>query len=164
MGTFRICGLLGGRVAEEIKFGDVTTGAGNDLERATQIARQMVTEFGMSEKLGLVKLGHKHQEVFLGRDIGEDRNYSDFVAHEIDVEIKKIIDECYYKVRNILVDNLSNMDRVAEALLERENIEGKELDELLRLNGEQGSGPEEENGLEASESTLEKEPTAPQPL
>jgi cell division protease FtsH len=160
----RICGLLGGRVAEEIKFGDVTTGAGNDLERATQIARQMVTEFGMSEKLGLVKLGHKHQEVFLGRDIGEDRNYSDFVAHEIDVEIKKIIDECYYKVRNILVDNLSNMDRVAEALLERENIEGKELDELLRLNGEQGSGPEEESGLEASESTLEKEPTAPQPL
>ena len=159
----RICGLLGGRVAEEIKFGDVTTGAGNDLERATQIARQMVTEFGMSEKLGLVKLGHKHQEVFLGRDIGEDRNYSDFVAHEIDVEIKKIIDECYYKVRNILVDNLSNMDRVAEALLERENIEGKELDELLRLNGEQGSGPEEDSP-ETSESTLEKEPTAPQPL
>ena len=159
----RICGLLGGRVAEEIKFGDVTTGAGNDLERATQIARQMVTEFGMSEKLGLVKLGHKHQEVFLGRDIGEDRNYSDFVAHEIDVEIKKIIDECYYKVRNILVDNLSNMDRVAEALLERENIEGKELDELLRLNGEQGSGPEEESP-DTSESTLEKEPTAPQPL
>ena len=89
----------------------------------------------MSEKLGLVKLGHKHQEVFLGRDIGEERNYSDEIAYEIDKEIKKIMDECYYKVRNILVDNISKMDLVAEALLEREIIEGKELDDLLQLNG-----------------------------
>ncbi len=127
----KICVLFGGRVAEELKFGDVTTGAGNDLERATHIARQMVTEFGMSEKLGLVKLGRKHSEVFLGRDIGEDRNYSDAIAYAIDQEVKAIIDFCYDKVRGILTDNSEEMDTIANALLEREILEGKELDELL---------------------------------
>ncbi len=120
----KICVLFGGRVAEELKFGDVTTGAGNDLERATHIARQMVTEFGMSEKLGLVKLGRKHSEVFLGRDIGEDRNYSDAIAYAIDQEVKAIIDFCYDKVRGILTDNSKETDTIANALLERVILEG----------------------------------------
>jgi cell division protease FtsH len=129
----KICVLLGGRVAEELHFGDVTTGASNDLERATQIARQMVTEFGMSDKLGLVKLGHKHQEVFLGRDIGEDRNYSDEVAYAIDQEVKKIIDSCYGRVHHLLAENADEMAKVAQVLLEKEVIEGKELTLLLGM-------------------------------
>lgn len=129
----KICVLLGGRVAEELQFGDVTTGASNDLERATQIARQMVTEFGMSEKLGLVKLGNKHQEVFLGRDIGEDRNYSDEIAYAIDQEVKKIIDSCYDKVRNLLEENQEDLVRITDILLEKEVIEGKELSALLGM-------------------------------
>ena len=132
----KICVLLGGRVAEELHFGDVTTGASNDLERASQIARQMVTEFGMSEKLGLVKLGNKHQEVFLGRDIGEEKNYSDSIAYSIDQEVKGIIDSCYDRVRSILVENADKMVMVAKVLLEKEVIEGKELSSLLGLDQE----------------------------
>jgi cell division protease FtsH len=143
----KICVLLGGRVAEELQFGDVTTGASNDLERATQIARQMVTEFGMSEKLGLVKLGHKHQEVFLGRDIGEERNYSDEVAYSIDQEVKKIIDSCYGRVHHLLVENSEEMTKVAQVLLEKEVIEGKELTILL--------GMEEKNKETVSDSIEE---------
>ncbi len=139
----KICVLFGGRVAEELHFGDVTTGASNDLERATQIARQMVTEFGMSEKLGLVKLGHKHNEVFLGRDIGEDRNYSDAIAYSIDQEVKAIVDYCYEKVRTILLENEDEMKKVATTLLEREVIEGKDLNILLGIESE-------ENGITPS--------------
>lgn len=127
----KICVLLGGRVAEEIQFGDVTTGASNDLERATQIARQMVTEFGMSDKLGLVKLGRKSHEIFLGRDLGEDRNYSDTVAYAIDQEVREIIDLCYRKVHALLIDNKAQMDKVAKVLLDKEVIEGPELTALL---------------------------------
>ena len=159
----KICVLFGGRVAEELKFGDVTTGAGNDLERATQIARQMVTEFGMSEKLGLVKLGRKHSEVFLGRDIGEDRNYSDAIAYAIDQEVKAIIDGCYEKVRSILIENSKEMDMIAEALLEREILEGKELDELLGNNTSQDeeAKPEDESSdPEGDGSSGQEEPEA----
>lgn len=138
----KICVLLGGRVAEELHFGDVTTGASNDLERATQIARQMVTEFGMSDKLGLVKLGNKHQEVFLGRDIGEEKNYSDSIAYSIDQEVKRIIDSCYSRVHSILVENSDKMVMVAKVLLEKEVIEGKELSSLLGLDQE-ASCPDE---------------------
>ncbi|MDI9370761.1 MAG: ATP-dependent zinc metalloprotease FtsH [Synergistota bacterium] len=150
----KICVLFGGRVAEELKFGDVTTGAGNDLERATQIARQMVTEFGMSEKLGLVKLGRKHSEVFLGRDIGEDRNYSDAIAYAIDQEVKAIIDSCYEKVRSILIENSEEMDMIAEALLEREILEGKELDELLGNSDSDGEDDSVEEKDEREEGSL----------
>jgi cell division protease FtsH len=155
----KICVLFGGRVAEEIKFGDVTTGASNDLERATQIARQMVTEFGMSEKLGLVKLGQKHQEVFLGRDIGESRNYSEEVAYTIDQEVKKIIDSCYNRVHQLLVENSDDMDKVAEALLKREVIEGRELSALLGLEDEEEEAvqPEEDNTPDEEESSEAEE-------
>jgi len=129
--TNRICVLLGGRVAEQIHFDDITTGAQNDLERATQIARQMITEFGMSESLGPVTLGRKQHEVFLGRDIVEERNYSDEIAYSIDKEIRKIVDDCYERVRNILTDNHDAHVRIARTLLAEEVIEGDRLDSLL---------------------------------
>jgi len=144
----KICVLLGGRVSEELVFGDVTTGAGNDLERATLIARQMVTEFGMSERLGLVKLGHKRQEIFLGRDIAEERNYSEEIAYAIDQEVRSIIDGCYQKVKEILTTNRDMMEKVAQTLLEKEVIEAAELDEIL------GIAPEKDEKI-AEEDTAE---------
>lgn len=127
----RICVLLGGRVAEEITQGDVTTGAQNDLERATQLARQMVTEFGMSEKLGPMTLGRKQHEVFLGRDIVDDRNYSDEVAFAIDQEMRAIIDGCHERVKSILREHLDLLNKVTRSLLEREILEGEDLETLI---------------------------------
>jgi cell division protease FtsH len=127
----RICVLLGGRVAEEITQGDITTGAQNDLERATQLARQMVTEFGMSEKLGPMTLGRKQHEVFLGRDIVDDRNYSDEVAFAIDQEMRAIIDGCHSKVKTLLSENFDLLHKVTRSLLEREILEGEDLETLI---------------------------------
>ncbi len=128
----RLSVLLAGRVAEELIFKDVTTGAQNDLERATKIARQMVTEFGMSESLGPITLGRKEHQVFLGRDIAEDRNYSDEVAYQIDKEVEKIIENAYNRAKEILVKNKRKLKKIAENLLEKETLEGEELDNLLK--------------------------------
>jgi len=158
----KICVLLGGRVAEELEFGDVTTGAGNDLERASKIARQMVTEFGMSERLGLVKLGHKRQEIFLGRDIAEERNYSEEIAYAIDQEVRNIIDSCYSKVHQILTDNSEELDKVAKVLLEKEVIEGKELDAILGLvDKDEAVSTEEKDDEMVVSRPEEKEDAAP---
>jgi cell division protease FtsH len=127
----RIAVLLSGRVSEEIVFNDVTSGAANDLERATQTARQMVTQLGMSEKLGLVKLGNKREEIFLGRDISEDRNYSEEVAYSIDKEVKAIIDSCYETAKEILTSRRALMDKIANVLLEREIIDAEEFEKLM---------------------------------
>ncbi|MBR1603638.1 MAG: ATP-dependent zinc metalloprotease FtsH [Synergistaceae bacterium] len=137
----RITILLSGRTAEELVFGDVTSGAANDLERATRIARQMVTELGMSDKLGLVKLGNKREEIFLGRDISEDRNYSEEVASEIDKEVKAIIDKCYFNAREILSERRTLMDKIVKILLEREVLDGDEFAKLM--DGDSDSKPEE---------------------
>ncbi len=126
-----ITAMLGGRVAEEIVFGEITTGAANDFEKATELARKMVTEFGMSDKLGPLTLGTKHGPVFLGRDLVESRNYSDEIAYEIDKEVRRIIDECYSRARAVLLEHKPALERVAQALLERESLEGEELDALL---------------------------------
>ena len=128
----RIAILLSGRVSEEIVFNDVTSGAANDLERATQIARQMVTQLGMSETIGLVKLGNKREEIFLGRDISEDKNYSEQVAYAIDKEVKAIIDTCYETAKEILTERRALMDKIAGVLLEREVIDAEELDKLMK--------------------------------
>ena len=104
------------------------SGAANDLERSTQTARQMVTELGMSERLGLVKLGNKHEEIFLGRDISEERNYSEEIAYAIDQKVKAIIDSCYDKARAILKEHRDLMDRIAGILLEREVLDRSEFD------------------------------------
>jgi len=123
--------LLGGRVAEDIIFKDVTTGAQNDLERATKLARQMVTEYGMSDTIGPITLGRKEHEIFLGRDISEQRDYSEEVANKIDKEVSKIIETAYTRAKDVLTKNKSKLKKIARNLIERETLEGKDLDDLL---------------------------------
>ncbi len=135
----QIAGIMGGRVAEEIVFGDITSGAENDIQRATQMARRMVTQWGMSDKLGTVTMGHKEELVFLGRDLGEQRNYSEEIAALIDEEIRNIIDHGYQTAKAILTKQRSKMDAVVERLKIVETIDGKELDEILA--GEEPEAP-----------------------
>ena len=123
--------LLGGRVAEELVFGDITTGAQNDLDRATKIARQMVTEYGMSDQIGPLTLGAKHDQVFLGRDFASHPDYSDQVAFEIDSEIRTLIDQAHDEALEILTEHRDRLDQIAEVLMERETIEKEELVRLL---------------------------------
>ncbi len=127
----RITAALGGRVSEQMVFGEVTTGAQNDFEQATELARRMVTEFGMSEKLGPLSLGKRHGPVFLGRDLVETRNYSEEIAYEIDKEIRRIIDECYERASALIADNRDKLERVAKVLLEKESLEGEQLERVL---------------------------------
>ena len=127
--------LLAGRAAEELVFGEVTTGAANDLERATELARRMVCEFGMSERLGPVTLGRKAGPIFLGRDIVEDRNYSEAVASEIDREVRRIVEECYERAKQLLSQYRHALHALAERLLEEETIDGEALNDLLKSFG-----------------------------
>jgi len=127
----RIIVALGGRAAEEIIFGEVSTGAYGDLKSANGVARNMITKYGMSEKLGNLIFGNENDEVFIGRDFAQARNYSEEVAAEIDREVKSIIDSCYEKTLNILKENLSRLHKIAETLIEKEKIEGQEFEELF---------------------------------
>ncbi len=123
--------LLGGRVAESLVLQEVSTGAQNDLERATSIVRRMITEYGMSEELGPLTFGHKREEVFLGRDIARDRNYSEAIAYAIDQEARGFIENCYEKAKDILTQNLDKLHRVAEKLMEKEVLEGDEFEAIM---------------------------------
>mgnify|MGYP003898915771 CR=1 FL=1 len=128
--------LLAGRVAEELVLGEPSTGAHSDLERATKLARAMVTEYGMSKKLGPLTFGKGHPEqVFLGRDIARDRDYSEEVAAAIDQEVRKIVDECLEKARSILVEHRDKLELLASTLKERETLEREEIDRLLEGKG-----------------------------
>jgi cell division protease FtsH len=122
---------LAGRISEEIKFGDVTTGASNDFERATELARRMVTQYGMSDALGPIQYGRGNHQVFLGRDIGEDRNYSEEIAFKIDTEVRRIIDECYSHARQSLTDNWDKVERMVASLLEHETVDAEECVAIL---------------------------------
>lgn len=126
-----ITGLLGGRAAEKIVLDDICTGASNDIERATEIARKMVTEFGMSDYLGPMTFGSKHNEVFIGKDLSRGRDYSEEVAAAIDKEIRTIIDNCYKHAIRILEDNRDKLDRITETLLEKETINREEFTQLF---------------------------------
>ena len=126
-----LAGLMGGRVAEEIVFGDVTTGAQNDLENATRIARQMVCEYGMSERLGPRTFGRREELVFLGREISEQRNYSEEVAQTIDQEVRQLIDTAHDKARRILTEHKGELDQIARRLIRDETIEGPTLNALF---------------------------------
>lgn len=121
--------LLGGRVAEELKLGDISTGASNDLERATATARSMVTEYGFSEAIGPISLS-SNDEVFLGRDFSKTQNYSDELAAKVDSEIKRIVEECYAETRRILTENDDAFERVAQALLLVETLDGDQFEKL----------------------------------
>jgi cell division protease FtsH len=126
--------FFGGRVAEELIFGadKVTTGAGNDIERATALARRMVTQFGMSERIGPLAVGDKEQEIFLGREFAQRREISERTAQMVDDEVKRLVDEAYARATEILAQNRELLDRIADALLERETIDREDLDRLVK--------------------------------
>jgi cell division protease FtsH len=118
-----LAALLGGRAAEEIIFHDVTTGASSDLERATKLARAMVTQYGMSDKLGPLTFGEKEELIFLGREIGEQRNYSEEIARQIDREVRSLIDEAYQTAKRILATNRDKLVAIAERLVHEETLD-----------------------------------------
>lgn len=124
--------LLGGRIAEKLVLGDISTGAQNDLERATAIARNMVTHYGMSEKLGTMTYGSDDNEVFLGKDFGRTRNYSEEIAASIDKEMRRIIDTAYERAENLLRENMDKLHAIANALLERENLNAVEFEDVFQ--------------------------------
>jgi cell division protease FtsH len=133
--------LFGGRVAEELVLNHMTTGAGNDIEKATDLARRMVCEWGMSEKLGPMTFGKKEEEIFLGRDFTQKVDYSESTAIEIDTEVRRIIQDSYYKAKDLLKTNLRILHRVAESLLEKEVLDGSEIDAIVREFGGNGGSP-----------------------
>src|SRR5919204_1010461 len=133
--------LMGGRVAEELVLNHITTGAGNDIERATDLARKMVCEWGMSEKLGPLTFGKKDEEIFLGREIATRRDFSEQVAIEIDHEVKRLVMENYDRARRMLTEHMGTLHKVAEKLLEKEVLDGSEIDAIVRDFGGNGGDP-----------------------
>jgi len=133
--------LFGGRVAEELVLNHMTTGAGNDIEKATELAHRMVCEWGMSEKLGPMTFGKKEEEIFLGRDFTQTADYSESTAIEIDGEVRRIIQESYHKAKDLLKTNLALLHKVAESLLEREVLDGSEIDAIVRDFSGNGGDP-----------------------
>jgi cell division protease FtsH len=127
----KIAGLLGGNVAERLIFGDTTTGASNDIEKSTDLARRMVTEFGMSDKLGPLSFGKRDELVFLGREIGEQRNYSDEVAKQIDEEVRAIIDSAYARAMEVLVKHRDKLTALAEKLVAEETVDTEEFEKFF---------------------------------
>lgn len=124
--------LLGGRVAEALVLKEISSGASNDLQRATTLARQMICEYGMSENIGPVTFGHRQDQVFLGRDIARDKDYSEEVAAEIDKEVRSFIEDAYAATEKLLSDNIDKLHVIAEALIERETLEADEISELIK--------------------------------
>jgi cell division protease FtsH len=137
----KITMALAGRISEEIKFGDVTTGASNDFEKATELARRMVTQYGMSDTLGPIQYGRGNHQVFLGRDFGEDRNYSEEIAGRIDSEVRRIIESCYADAKRLLTENWHKVERMVAALLEHETVE---TDEVIAILNDRPYGRSEE--------------------
>lgn len=147
----RLVTLLGGRVAEALVLEDISTGAQNDIERATKIARSMVTHYGMSDKLGPMTYGTDDEEVFVGRDFGRTRNYSEEVAGKIDEEMRSLIDEAYHKAEKIMRENIDRLHRIAQALLEKETITGNEFEALF-----QGTEYSEETSSISAEAAVQE--------
>jgi cell division protease FtsH len=138
--THNLAILFGGRVAEELCLQHMTTGAGNDLERATELARKMVCEWGMSERLGPMTFGKKEEQIFLGRDFTQLQDYSDGTAEEIDKEVRRLIQDAYDRAKGLLTANLRVLHRMAEVLLERESLDGPDIDEIIKQFGASGDG------------------------
>lgn len=163
----RVSTLLGGRVAEKLVLNDISTGAQNDLERATSIVRQMIMEYGMSDALGPITLGKKHDQVFLGRDLARDRDYSEEIAKAIDQEIRKTIDNCYQTAQEILEKERSKLEKIAQALLDKETldaeeikalVEGRELPEKKETSETESDQPSDKD--DRPESALREAPAA----
>jgi cell division protease FtsH len=144
---------LGGRVAEEVVYGEdqITTGAQNDLEKATGLARRMITEFGMSDRLGPITFGKRNEHVFLGRDFGHERDYGEHVASVIDEEIKKLILDQYKRVKDLIVEHRDHMNAIVEVLLEKETLDGPEFDAIFdRVNRSKGIITSDDNKSDAN--------------
>ncbi len=155
----KIAGLLGGNVSERLVFGDTTTGSSNDIEKATDLARRMVTEFGMSDRLGPLAFGKRDELVFLGREIGEQRNYSDEIAKQIDEEVRAIIDRAYERARQTLETHRSRLDNLAQKLIAEETVDADEFETLFS-----DLPPKEDiHGLPARHHEPPAEPTEPAP-
>ena len=155
----KLAHMLGGRVAEEIRFDDITTGASNDLQRATETARRMVTQYGMSENLGPLTFGHDAAQPFVGREFGQGQEYSEETAQRIDAEIRRVIDEAYSTATRILREHRADLDKVSQLLVERETIDRVEFEALL-----DGADPDEvfkvrdeKNALKAEEKKKREE-------
>ena len=129
--------LLGGRAAEEIVLNHQTTGAGNDIERATEIARKMICEWGMSDALGPLNFGKKEELVFLGKEMQRQRDFSENTANAIDAELKAIVTQCFDRAKTLLLNNIDGLHTIATALLDKEVLDGQEIDDLLteKVNG-----------------------------
>ncbi|HZS01248.1 MAG TPA: ATP-dependent zinc metalloprotease FtsH [Chloroflexota bacterium] len=153
-----IAAALGGHVAEVLIFGEMSTGPQNDIERATNLARKMVCEFGMSERLGPLALGHKEELVFLGREIGEQKNYSEKVAESIDEEVRRIIDEGYQRAEAILREHMDKLHKIAEYLIQNETVEGETLERIF-----QGLPPEEPTASAPPSAAAAPPTTTPAP-
>ena len=147
----RMTVIMGGRVAEEVIFGEITTGAHNDLEKVTDLAHRMVTDFGMSDAIGPVAFGHGDRPVFVGKDFARERLYSEAIAFEIDKEVKRLIQECHDRAENLLREHRPELEEIANVLLEKEVMEGSEVDQLLKKEDteteEIAREPEAENEL-----------------
>ena len=144
----RITTLLAGRVSEKIILKEISTGAQNDLERTTNIVRQMIMEYGMSEELGPITLGRKQGQVFLGRDLARDRDFSEEIASSIDREVRNIIDKCYQEAEQLIRDNMDKMEDLAQALLEKETLEADEVAAIIEGKEEEEIKKEKEEGSE----------------
>ncbi|HRV92927.1 MAG TPA: cell division protein FtsH, partial [Anaerolineae bacterium] len=154
---------LGGRAAEEIMFTSVTTGASGDLEHITRMARAMVTQYGMSKKLGPLTFGDKEELVFLGRQLSEQRNYSEEVAEQIDFEVRRLVDEAHERALQILTDYLDTMKLIAERLKEDENLDAADfkalVDQSLNSSSEDGGS----SPISSEEETVEKKTKSSDP-
>jgi cell division protease FtsH len=135
--------MFGGRAAEELVLGHTTTGARDDIEKATELARRMVCEYGMSERLGPISLGKKEEQIFLGRDFTQMQDYSDNTAIEIDTEVRRILNEAYQRAKSVLSDNIDLLHVMAEQLLEKEVLDGAQIDEIMRTHREQRASQQE---------------------
>ncbi|MCE5287237.1 MAG: ATP-dependent zinc metalloprotease FtsH [Pelosinus sp.] len=144
--------FLGGRVAEAVILGEISTGAQNDLERATDLVRKMICEFGMSDVLGPITFGRRQEQVFLGRDISRDRNYSEEVAYSIDKEVRRLIEDAYTKTEDMLKTNIDKLHLIAKALIEYETLEGTQLDELLQTGTLSAKSKDKEGQPPAAEA------------
>jgi cell division protease FtsH len=158
-----LAATLGGHVAEELVLGEMTTGPQSDIERATRTARQMVTQWGMSDRLGPRSFGRKEELVFLGREISEQRNYSEKIAEEIDEEVRRIIDKAYHTAKRVLTDHRDKLTEVVQRLLEEETIEGEDLTRLLDAPVGQAPPPSEEPPAAQPPAQPEPAPDAEEP-
>ena len=159
----RLAATLGGHAAEKLVFGEMSTGAENDIEVATNIARKMVKEYGMSDRLGPVALGHKEELVFLGREIGEQKNYSEKVAEAIDEEIRRLIDQAYSEAIKILQDRRDVLDRLADTLVREETIEGEALERVFSGETHEAAEPVDRPPTPSEPLPTETDRPSPQP-